>query len=123
MKRERKIGYDELLTTLTEIVGKSPEYVYEPVGEWHKCLYANQGQPSCLIGHALHHLGFSIEELEAFDMQEGPFAFDIGVWEDDKTEKLASLVQLEQDKRMPWGEALENGIDEVESWEEHNNEA
>lgn len=121
----RKIGYNELLTTLTEIVSKSPEYVYQWVwvGESSRCRYVDQGQPSCLIGHVLHHLGVSIEELEAFDMQEDTAAKDIDVWEDNKTEKLASLVQLEQDLGRTWEEALGYGIDKVEKWEKRNNEA
>ena len=119
----RKIGYDELLTTLTEIVSESPDYVYEAVDVWGNCRYTHYGQPSCLIGRALHHLGFSIFELEMFDAQDDSSVRNLGVCEDGKALTLAIFVQENQDGGLPWGKALEDAVNEVKREESRNNEA
>ncbi len=61
----REITYQEVLDMVTQVVDASPDYVYEKPefidqdGWAHrKCAYYDaEGNPSCLVGQALHNAG------------------------------------------------------------------
>ena len=89
------------------------------------CRYATKDgkQPVCIVGHALHNLGVSLDVLfrldrsssleastrieseEARDMLGLP-AFNVDP-ETDRHLEWAGEVQSEQDMNVPWGEAVE----------------
>jgi len=61
---------EEAIGLLEQVVAEFGEdYVYEYPDPLHpvRCYYVWNGQCSCLIGHALHRAGWSIEQLAPLD--------------------------------------------------------
>lgn len=91
------------------VAEKGADYVYiAPVIEWEMqtCLYAIDGQPSCLIGHALYRLGVPIQKLEEIGaITIETIAHTFGPMED-KLVIALNQAQLSQDGGETWGKAL-----------------
>lgn len=63
-----EIDYAAAMRAMREAVNEFGEnYVYENSGEPGQCVYVLNGAPSCLVGHALHKLGVSLEFLREMD--------------------------------------------------------
>lgn len=63
------IKTSDLWAEVIKVAKEQPDHVYDrsgPDGK-NKCSYQRYGQPSCIVGHALHRLGMQIHELEEFD--------------------------------------------------------
>lgn len=80
-----------------------------------KCVYVENGCPSCLVGRALHRAGVPLEILAKLDdvqydkgvgISDAEFDDDSVVLEDDARGILAT-AQTMQDAGATWGEALE----------------
>lgn len=55
---------------------KGPDYVYERIDGG--CVYVSNGQPSCIVGHALAYAGVPIETISTFDEAgkgDGPYSW------------------------------------------------
>lgn len=91
------------------VAEKGADYVYIApviVGGIHSCLYAIDGQPSCLIGHALYRLGVSIQTLESIGaIPIGSIAREFGPMENKLVLALSS-AQSSQDHGETWGDVL-----------------
>jgi hypothetical protein len=102
----------DALRALEEAVAeKGEDYAYTGFDEedprFACCLYVYGGQPSCIVGNALHRLGIP---LDAFEPYEGKEIIDVVArvnWpiEVDAVDVLA-VAQGEQDAGRPWGKAL-----------------
>lgn len=101
---------EQIMTTLREVVAARPGYVYEPPdgpdGASEDCVYLDNGNPSCLVGHAMIRLGMPADELamlEGFspDMQVGAFGVS------PKAASALTEAQDAQDKGETWATALE----------------
>ena len=101
-----------------EIMGNET-YVYEKDQNGY-CFYVKDGQPSCLIGRALHRLGVGINLLSEYDVAQdgGTDAWSVcrglqqrGIMTfDDIVPGLFRTVQVRQDEGRPWGEVVEWSI-------------
>jgi hypothetical protein len=111
---------DQAVTTAREIVAAAgPGFSYpRSTPSDMSCTYTRVGQPSCLIGQILTRHGYSAEVLTAFDDQGSPdieFLIAQGALavENDEARLFLSLVQLFQDNRDTWENALSEGLKAV----------
>ena len=106
------IKVSDLWAEVKKVAAEQPDYVYqEPL-----CRYQIDGKPSCIIGHALHRLGVSVDTLAMLDGGEQgdgvhavnlPSYIPILVEEGSRSELVAlGEAQEAQDDRIPWGEAV-----------------
>jgi hypothetical protein len=100
------------LELLAAVVQGREDYVYEKVenedGEGI-CVYIHNGQPSCLVGHALVAGGvLTVDQLAAVEISTSaedlvgdfPAALSAGAGE------LLAQAQAQQDNGRPWADAL-----------------
>jgi len=117
--------YTDALRLLKKAVAdKGEDYKYESVGGHYHCQYFDQGQPSCIVGHALAADGVTEQDLREADPSRHLNLVDVGTLAkrgllemDDATQKLLGTVQDEQDCGTPWGEALRIAQQAVEDSE------
>lgn len=107
-----ELDYGQALVFLEKAVAdKGPDYVYRrttPVTEseyetGQTCLYFEQGQPSCIVGHVMSYMGVthSREGINA-----GHALTEAGIAADARTRRFLEEVQEKQDNGVPWGEAV-----------------
>jgi hypothetical protein len=101
------------------VKAKGEDYVYmnptsaEPDAPG-PCSYVHGDTPGCIVGHALHNLGVSIDLLRAMDCSDEPIidtAYELelvpaGVTMTEKAIQFFTAAQMHQDMRARWGEAL-----------------
>jgi hypothetical protein len=93
------------LRLLREVVAERPNYRYRAPDDRESCVYAYDGQPSCLVGHVLHRVGFSLALLEYL----GEDSIDgCAVVADETARKILGSAQGEQDGGLPWATALQS---------------
>lgn len=102
---------EEGLALLEQIVNERPDYVYEkPGGDDASCVYVHNGAPSCLVGHWLHKLGVSLD-----DIPEGEAASDtarvLGLAVSTPLADALDGAQDTQDSGLNWAQALAAGKD------------
>lgn len=109
---------------------KGADYVY-PTGEYETCSYARDDSPSCLVGHAVHCAGVTIDALHCMDVDtieddEGNQLDASSEIQNIPTERYGFRLmpgavrafqeaQQKQDSGIPWGEALLYAREAVES--------
>ncbi|MFJ8818180.1 hypothetical protein [Amycolatopsis thermoflava] len=111
------IDVDRALQLLREVVAeRGADTVYQPVrlgasrpdrAPLPNCVYAHNGAPSCLVGHALHRAGVPVEDLAKMtgqidELSWWPESLDVG---SDAVEVFLA-AQYAQDEGSPWGDAL-----------------
>lgn len=108
----KHVGYAEVLSILESVVASNPERVYEkrpnPNGTYG-CYYSWKGQPDCIVGHVLTHLGVDPEEMHwggYFGEVAGYLEAEDRISFDRDAHELLSSVQGLQDIGSPWGAAL-----------------
>jgi hypothetical protein len=126
------------------IAEKGADYVYvDPTGQMAEqawlggatCVnYDKDGNPSCIIGHTLHYWKEEglvtnwvnpdtgqVTNIPSYTANSNAFeAFteirdNCGVLVDEDAAELATLVQVNQDRGMAWGRALEEALEEFEA--------
>lgn len=104
-----EIKVSELWAEVLKVAQEQPDHVYER-SEAGKCNYERNGQPSCIVGHAMHRLGVSVFDLREFDATGDSAVEDIiGMNPDmfDNDDKLGMELLIEaqnrQDQEVPWG--------------------
>lgn len=128
----------ELLQQCVEERGA--DYVYtNPIGNRNPCLYVHgtefankfmgdsqcasnvekieksEPTPGCIVGLALYKAGVSLENLDSDGTAYGLILRLVEkeiISVSDGAGKFFRLVQRKQDTGMPWGQALDNAIDE-----------
>lgn len=107
-----QIDATRAIELLREVVAESGEdYRYELIetGYGSACHYAHNGCPSCLVGHALHRAGMTVNQLAALDGQDNDIAtvpLPVGVELTSFAREVFAVAQDAQDIRQPWGMAL-----------------
>jgi hypothetical protein len=87
------------------IDGPTALRLYRAPDDRESCVYAYDGQPSCLVGHVLHRVGFSLALLEYL----GEDSIDgCAVVADETARKILGSAQGEQDGGLPWATALQS---------------
>jgi hypothetical protein len=106
------------IAALREEVRGNEEYRYIPPGGTEgfprRCVYAYNGEPSCLIGKVLVRLGASVDQLQQLDgllfasadTLYDEHASDIGIAVDENAAQIFSAAQSRQDAGYRWDEAL-----------------
>lgn len=89
------------------VAEKGADYVYtsRKNPQFAQCVYVENGQPSCIIGHVVNYLGVP---LDAIKEGVGPdqVLSDAGITAESTTAKLLHHAQLQQDQGIPWGQAV-----------------
>jgi hypothetical protein len=109
---EIRIDATRAIELLREVVAESGEdYRYElietPYGP--VCHYAHDDAPSCLVGHALHRAGVTVEQLASLDKHDNHIAsveLPAEVEITDEAQDVFAVAQDTQDDGKPWGVAL-----------------
>jgi hypothetical protein len=109
------INYEEARALLEKaIADKGEDWVYP---DWtSNCVYFYaDGTPACIIGHALSYAGVTLQELgSGNEIDVDALARSYGwVAMDEDAIKLFEVVQEEQDRGKPWGEAYQAGLDQT----------
>lgn len=105
---------------------KGADYVYQAldVEEGPSCTYSRDGAPDCLVGHALHYAGVTVEELERLDR-----ASRVGIPAPIIPKEITRLsftqgaklafkrAQEQQDRGLSWGNSLDFAESESEGLE------
>lgn len=111
-----EITAEQLVQKVREQAQAHPDKVYKKdpdVDSATACVYAHSTEPGCIIGWALHDLGWSLEDLRMLDEGEDTGIVDVirageipGIDQiDDEVEWLRE-VQDYQDRRDSWSEAV-----------------
>lgn len=113
--QERFISYDEAVGILNALViEKGAEFVYSE--HYESCVnWDTQGQPRCIVGHLVGRKGW-IPDLHSDHMTDNCTEVavlfeDLSIDADDRTMGLLSRVQMEQDQNVPWGDAVQIGVE------------
>lgn len=102
----------KIINEVRLVAAANPDFVYEPPDD-EGCVYVRDGEPSCLIGHALWRLGYIDAELERH--REGPnhnwdgapdLLDHLGLHLDDSESEWVAVVQSRQDDGQPWGHTV-----------------
>lgn len=110
-----KLTLDKVLPLAEAVVAeKGADFVYEPptsdIYDEAKCVYVYNGAPSCIVGQILHRLGTPVEKMADWDDGGGYSAHALGdtglVSMDLDTRSFLESIQHDQDKQVPYGEAL-----------------
>ena len=107
-----KITDEQFIQAMHDVVQGNEDFVYAPVVEGEDCVYFDkEGNPSCLIGHALAKCG-----VEPFDqdrpIQDNAYYVLPRYGISAKVTKAAQMAQQAQDHGETWQEAL-NGFNAV----------
>lgn len=109
-----KITTTQLWDEVKAVAAENPDYVYD----LETCWYARGGEPSCLIGQAMHRLGVPVDMLATFDLH-GPIGAIVGHFResfdvtDDGTFEALKVTQAWQDNKNSWGESVTWGAKEL----------
>lgn len=87
------------------IAEKGADYVYEPAQNGERCLYFDNGTPSCLVGHVLSYMGYDSTDVTENEDAETTIQ-KMGIEFDKETARLLCAVQENQDDGLAWGESL-----------------
>lgn len=111
-----EITAEQLVQKVREQAQAHPDKVYakDPsVTTGVVCAYAHSSEPGCIIGWALHDLGWSLDDLRTLDLGEDTGIVDVirtgeipGIDQGDDEVEWLSEVQNYQDKGKPWGDAV-----------------
>jgi len=108
---------EEIVKALGEAVAeKGADFVYQPEDFAGFCNYVHGADgprpvPGCIVGNVLHRLGVPLGELANYERRDAYSVanalIEIQAPDGGRSirEKL-SLIQVEQDDSMPWGEAV-----------------
>jgi hypothetical protein len=105
---------------LIEVAAEHPGYVYP----YDLPEYVRAGRPCCIVAHVLHRAGWPIKEIAKADHANrmgGPVVarrLPHDVWMMSgihlPAARLLDRAQVRQDRRMPWGLAVEAAL--AETW-------
>lgn len=103
----------KLIDEVRKIAAEKPAFVYTPPN-MARCVNVSDGQPSCLVGHAFWNLGLidaSFEEQE--NNAGGVYSLTqiLGLHLPEKEYNWLAQVQDNQDRGLPWGEAVKDADD------------
>lgn len=111
-----EITAEQLVQKVREQAQAHPDKVYKKdpnVNVGSACVYAHSKEPGCIIGWGLHDLGWPLEDLQALDLGEESGIMDVicageipGIHQGDDGVEWLRQVQIYQDSRDPWGEAV-----------------
>lgn len=99
----------ELLVDVVDQYGEDTVYERITVKGRPVCLYVHDGQPSCLVGHALAKAGADVEMLESLNPGVAALSLDVHVPNvDSGAAAVFQAAQSVQDYGGMWGEAIDN---------------
>lgn len=110
----------KLIYEARRVAAANPDFVYAKVPEGYakRCVYLQDGCPSCIIGHALWNVGLINEEFKGDNLALS----DIGhvvlhyQWHLDVGEiEWLYRVQVFQDQGKPWAGAIQYADREIDA--------
>lgn len=135
-----KIDYNTAVSTANEIIAEAgPDHVYEMTVTHGStrlvCSYLEEDEngmltvPSCIVGRILHKLGVPASAMEPYNTGAtasqllGTLSTDELLTFTPKASNFLSKLQLEQDSKEPWGDAMEMAVGEVArfKWDDDEN--
>lgn len=123
LTKPETITDDMVISTLKAVVAEQPDYVYAAPSHMTddaECYYvhtdddgANQ-RPGCVVGHVLHRLGISLDEIGEHEDEDAHAAVPALVGGlNQGTMTLLCDVQQSQDRGTPWNVALASALREM----------
>jgi hypothetical protein len=106
------IDLEKARTGLREFIRGREDFVYERPGDGKTCMYTWDGQPSCLVGQYLHHIGVPIDVLAEHneDQIDDPGILatldDVGFEIEEEAVGWLYHAQHQQDIGRTWGAAV-----------------
>lgn len=94
----------KIIAETRKVAAERPEFVFK---DW--CQYVADGQPACIMGHALWNLGLVGPTLEGHAINEDGLDqildhLDLAI--DEPEREWLLCAQEQQDCEYPWGEAV-----------------
>ena len=115
------ITYDDAKRELLKLAGERPDFVYERNDD-DKCVYADKGKPSCIVGHVLSRFGVDVCSWPPVEQSwriRGLFENHAPVVDrvclSPTALGLLNKAQIQQDGGITWSMAVANAIEWAEA--------
>lgn len=98
------ITFEDVQAEVLSLMDERPDYVYAR-NVIPRCVYVEDGQPSCLWGHALVRAGVPIEQVSAINQGESIVGMlrKLDIPATNTQRKWARDSQWSQDQGVAWG--------------------
>lgn len=117
---DKTLTYERAKELLLQVIEGREDYVYQNPGLPDTCYNHWNGEPSCLIGHAIAADGIDlVGEVDAEFDAAGAVQSAYGQWEENAV-RLWMRAQTYQDGGVPWGEAVQYAIEIIEGEKEED---
>lgn len=118
---DKTLTYERAKELLLQVIEGREDYVYQnPDPEYSDACYNHwNGEPSCLIGHAIAADGIDVCKVGAEFDAAGAVQSTYGQWEENAV-RLWMKAQHYQDGGVSWGEAVQYAIEIVEEEKEED---
>ena len=119
---DKTLTYERAKELLLQVTEGREDYVYQNPDPEHPAACYNHwnGEPSCLIGHAIAADGIDLVEEVGAELDAAGAVEDIyGQWEENAV-RLWVKAQIRQDGGYPWGKAAQYAIKDVEGEKEED---
>lgn len=103
----------KLIKIIRDLAAEKPDFVYERPGNYHDgkgCVYVHDGQPSCIVGHAMWRAGLIDDSFENMNYNHHGFGGHIPGMKTLTGREVQWLeeVQGNQDCGETWSDAVLN---------------
>lgn len=114
---------EKIINAVREAAAKAPDFVYNRETPLGKCIYVKNGQPSCLVGHALWAVGLIDADTEGFSWNDDEISTVVAQseWGKQLTDGEVGwleIVQSEQDSGTAWRYAVRMADDAMARMEQ-----
>ena len=104
----KEITADDVIETLKQVVAdKGEDYVYPLAGSGNGCVYAVNGEPSCIVGHVVYRLAPDLfkwmDETETETGISEGFENLAGIWY-----RREAMIAVPSDFDSPWGRYIDS---------------
>ena len=110
----KTLSLKRVVATTRKIVKQNPDFIYQAPDETFGCVYFQNNEPSCLVGHVFSKLDIPLDELiEKYNSRYSAYEVcslyldgELGIKVADEARNFLDAIQTHQDNGASWQEAL-----------------